>query len=124
MTHVHAKNSPVWDHDGWKMTGLASPARGAKEVTTWHVVMQAGADGPLHKVDRELVVNVLEGTVRVTVEGVDYDIPAGDAFIIPANSKRSVSNPFKERATSLNAVPAEVHVERLDGIPSNAPWLK
>jgi quercetin dioxygenase-like cupin family protein len=86
--------------------------------------MAPGADGPPHRCDRELVVNVLEGTVRVTVDGVNNDIKAGEAFIIPANARRSVSNPGKVVATSLNAVAAGVKTERLDDIPSNTPWLK
>lgn len=124
MTLINAKESPVWDHDGWRMTGLAAPSRGSRELCTWHVVMQPGADGPLHRCDRELVVNVLEGTVRVTVDGIDTDIPAGDAFIIPANSDRKVGNPFEIVAVSLNAVAAGVKTIRLDDIPSNTPWLR
>lgn len=124
MTLIHLKDRPTWDHDGWLMTGLASPSRGSKELCTWHVRMAPGADGPPHRCDRELVVNVLEGTVRVTVDGVNNDIKAGEAFIIPANARRSVSNPGKVVATSLNAVAAGVKTERLDDIPSNTPWLK
>lgn len=123
MTLIRSENSPKWDHDGWLMTGLAAPSRGAKELCTWHVVMQPGADGPLHRCDRELVVNVVQGTVQVEVEGVVTDILAGDAFIIPANAKRKVRNPFDEAAASINVVSAGVKTERLDDVPSNTPWL-
>jgi quercetin dioxygenase-like cupin family protein len=124
VTLIRAKDAPVWDHDGWKMTGLAAPSRGSHQICTWHVVMQPGADGPLHRSDRDIVINVLEGTVRVTVNGVDTDIPAGDAFVIPANSDRKVGNPFAVVAASLNAVAAGVTTIRFDDIPSNTPWLR
>ncbi|MGE0240673.1 MAG: cupin domain-containing protein [Parvibaculaceae bacterium] len=124
MTLIRSQDTPVWDHDGWRMTGLAAPSRGARELCTWHVRMEPGADGPPHRCDRELVVNVLEGIVRVSVDGVDTDIGAGEAFVIPANARRSISNPHKLPAVSLNAVAAGVKVERLDGIASNTPWLR
>ncbi len=124
MTLIRAKDAPTWDHDGWCMTGLASPSRGARELCTWHVRMEPGADGPPHRCDRELVINVLEGIVRVTVDGIETDIRTGEAFIIPANARRSVSNPHKMPATSLNAVAAGVKTERLDDVPSNTPWLR
>jgi quercetin dioxygenase-like cupin family protein len=124
MPVLRSEDMPVWDHDGWAMTGLAAPSRGSKELCTWHVVTEPGGDGPLHRCDRELVINVIEGTIRVTVEGVETDVHAGDAFIIPANAKRSVSNPHSKAAKTINAVPAGVKTERLDDIPSNTPWLR
>ena len=39
------------------------------------------------------MVTVLDGLGRLTIDGVDYDIPAGESIIMPANVPHAVYAP-------------------------------
>ena len=47
--------------------------------------IDAGAAAPEHQHPHEQVVNVLDGTLELTVDGTVYVLPAGSTFIIPPN---------------------------------------
>lgn len=38
-----------------------------------------------HSTPHDAVVNVLDGTVRITIGGDPYDVSAGEALLLPAN---------------------------------------
>jgi quercetin dioxygenase-like cupin family protein/predicted enzyme related to lactoylglutathione lyase len=105
------------------MTGLAAPSRGSAELSTWAVVMEAGATGPEHSVDREQVWTVTAGALAVTCDGRTEQVPAGHTFILPPGLVRRVHAPQH----------AEAHVSmRADGVASipgtegtrELPWAR
>ncbi|MFJ3161372.1 VOC family protein [Streptomyces kanasensis] len=105
------------------MTGLASPGRGSTELSTWTVVMDAGATGPEHSISREQVWTVTAGALEVTCGGRTEKVAAGQTLILPADRLRRIH--ARERA--------EAHVSmRSDGVASvpgtegtrELPWAR
>jgi quercetin dioxygenase-like cupin family protein len=121
---IRAADAPVWDLDGgWRMTGLAAPSRGSSEISAWRVHMEPAAPGPLHRVDHEIVLIVLEGTASVFVEGETFEVPAGDAFIIPAGTERHLTNTADQPCELISVMSAAGRSKRSDGEPSFIPWV-
>ncbi len=63
-------------------------ARFVHSVGTTHswVDIAAGAAAPEHDHPHEQVVNVLDGTLELTVAGTAYVLEAGSTFVIPPNT--------------------------------------
>lgn len=53
------------------------------------VDIDAGASFPEHHHPHEQVVNVLEGTLELTVAGETYTLRPGDVFVIPPHAPHS-----------------------------------
>jgi quercetin dioxygenase-like cupin family protein len=61
----------------------------------------AGTKKPEHSNSYEYVAYVLEGTLRVTIDGRSFDVAAGDSYCVPAGSPYSLE--VLERATVVEA---------------------
>ena len=124
MGLVRSAEAPSWELPGWKMSGLASPSRGSTELSTWRVSIDPNTDGPLHTVDREIVLMVLEGVATVTLEGTAVAIPAGDAFVIPPHTERKLGNAHDTQCELISVMGADGRSVRSDGSPSFIPWAQ
>lgn len=88
-----APTSPLRNDRGFAIR-LVDPSIGATRVDMHVNVLKAGgAQGPyhLHRVS-ENVYYVLEGRVRVRINGVDHELTAGMAGFVPPGVPHSVTN--------------------------------
>ena len=72
------------------VTGLAAPSQGSSELSSWRVRMSAGAEGPMHAVDREQVWMPVRGSFAVTVDGETATVGPGQAAVLPAGVLRQI----------------------------------
>jgi quercetin dioxygenase-like cupin family protein len=119
---IRASEAPSWEQQGWKMQGLAAPSRGSAQLAVWQVHIDPNTDGPLHRVDHDIVFVVIDGAAMITVDGETVDVAAGDAFVIPAGSERKLGNRQSIPCDLINAMPAGAKSERTDGSKSSIPW--
>jgi mannose-6-phosphate isomerase-like protein (cupin superfamily) len=73
---------------------LVNPGIGATQIDLHvNVLTRGGAEGPshLHRTS-ENVYYVLEGKVRVRIDGVDHELTAGMAGFVPPGVPHSVTN--------------------------------
>jgi len=61
----------------------------ASTVSVMHVRLDEGAVVPEHSHHHEQVVNVVEGELELTVEGVAHSITPGKAFVLKPNIPHS-----------------------------------
>src|SRR5690242_11650482 len=73
-----------------RMDSLATPSLGSTELCTWRVTMAAGAEGPVHAIDREQVWMPLTGSLTVTVDGRTEVVDTGQSVILPAGETRQI----------------------------------
>jgi quercetin dioxygenase-like cupin family protein len=104
--------------------GVATPSRGATGVSVIRQGQGPGAANPPHSHDREEVMVVLSGTVRVTAEKEDAELSAGDALIVPANVVHQIETIGETEAEWLLAAPAGVRFLFADGREASPPWSK
>jgi mannose-6-phosphate isomerase-like protein (cupin superfamily) len=76
------------------MIKLVDPDIGAERVDLHLNVIRAGtAPGPYHlHTVAENVYHVLEGRVRIRIDGVDHDAEPGDTVFIPPGVPHSATN--------------------------------
>lgn len=80
---------------------LATPSRGAQEVTVIRQHEIPGGHNPLHHHDREEIMVMLAGAVTVTVETVQETLRPGDTLIVPAQARHQIANAGQEPAEWL-----------------------
>jgi mannose-6-phosphate isomerase-like protein (cupin superfamily) len=102
---IPAANAPTFTLPGIEFTGLAAPSRGATESAVWIVRIAPGTAGAPHQLTREEVFVVLEGRARATVDGTDYELGAGDGFVVPPRTDFSLANPYAESFRAVGVLP-------------------
>ncbi len=105
------------------MLTLASPTTSpAMDVSVWRTELPQGSVGPRHAVDRDQLVVVLSGAIRVEVAGAAYDLGEGDAVKLPAGAVRTVAAVGAAAATTLTVGGPDAHATVGDGDPVPVPW--
>jgi quercetin dioxygenase-like cupin family protein len=67
---------------GVRFTTLASPSKGSRETSVWHVEVHGHADAVTHQVTREEIFVALEGEARATLDHTDMPLHAGETLVL------------------------------------------
>ena len=125
MTVVHSNEIQFIETPGGNVgSGLATPSRGAAEVSVVRQRQQPGGANPAHTHDREEVMVVLAGTVTVTVAGQAHPLGPGDTVIVPPGTDHQVENMGAEAAEWLLVAPAGVRYFHATGEEGAPPWSR
>lgn len=105
-------------------SGVATPSRGAAEVSVIRQRQIPGGANPPHTHDREEVMVLLAGAVTVTVAGAPQPLGPGDALIVPPGTPHAVANTGDRPAEWLLVAPAGVRFFHLSGEEGSPPWAR
>ncbi len=122
MPVIKQTTAPSFELPGLRVTGLASPSRGAKETSVWRLSIAPGTPGVEHSVDREEIFVVLHGQAVATLDGQSHDVRAGDALIVPAHVSFSLANRSTEPFEAIAALPVGGRASMTAGEPFSPPW--
>lgn len=103
---------------------IATPSRGAEDVSIVRQRQQPGGGNPAHFHDREEVMIVTRGSVAVTLGGESVMLGSGDTLIIPAQTAHQLSNAGDDEAEWLLVAPAGVGFFREDGERADPLWAR
>ena len=84
MPIVRSQDAPTFDLQGNRVTGLASPERGATEIMTYKVSLGPDSALPQHRHDHEEVFYLASGSLTAVLDGEEVPVGTGDTAIIPA----------------------------------------
>jgi quercetin dioxygenase-like cupin family protein len=101
---------------------VATPSRGASEVSVIRQRQQPGGSNPPHTHDREEVMVMLLGGIDVTINAETNALTEGDTVIIPAGATHRIVNAGAEPAEWLLIAPAGVRFFHADGAEGTPPW--
>ena len=91
MPVITPQEAPTFETPGAIITGLASPSRGATDVATWRIKLDAGHESPKHSlVDREEVFVVLSGAITARYQDRDETATEGGALIVAPGEEFSL----------------------------------
>ena len=90
MPVLSSHDAPVFDAGGARITGLASPSRGANDVAAWRVEFVPDHPSPRHSLTREETFVVLAGVITARFDDHDETAESGDALIVPAGVEFSL----------------------------------
>jgi quercetin dioxygenase-like cupin family protein len=124
MTTIRLSEARVTETPAATMRTYASPSMpGDVELAVWRTEMASGAAGPLHTVDADQVVVVLEGRLAAEVDGVRHEVAAGDSVVLPAGALRRLHAEDGRLVTLTASTPAvNARVGGADPVP--VPWTR
>ncbi|HUQ05690.1 MAG TPA: cupin domain-containing protein [Kofleriaceae bacterium] len=122
MPIIRSSSAPRFALPGLQVTGLASPSRGARETCMWRLVLAPGTPGALHTVDREEVFVATAGRATVSLGGVEHELSAGDALVVPAGEPFALANPGTEAFEAVVALPVGGRAAMPQGDAFIPPW--
>ena len=124
MPVIPGATAPTFSLPGLVVTGLAAPSRGATETSVWHLVLEPGAPGVEHSMDREEVFVAVAGRALATVGGGEAPLVAGDALVVPAGRRSSLANPSAEPFRAVVALPVGGRASMPGQAPFVPPWAE
>ncbi|CAA9566118.1 MAG: hypothetical protein AVDCRST_MAG73-4190 [uncultured Thermomicrobiales bacterium] len=125
MTVVHGDQLHDIETPGGNAgAGMATPSRGATEVSVIRQRQGPGGINPPHTHDREEVMVLLAGTVTLTVEEEPVALRPGDAAIVPPGTSHKVETTGSEPAQWLIVAPVGVRYFHAGGEEGFPPWSR
>lgn len=107
---------------GAVFTAYANPATGSGELCAWSTRLPAGQPGAEHRISREEVFLVLEGTPRASVDGLETTLAPGDVVVAPADCLLRLDNPGAQDALVWVATSTGLSARMADGSEVSPPW--
>lgn len=115
---------PMETPGGNQTSGIATPGRGAQEISVIRQTQQPGGQNPPHYHDREEVLVLCAGQVQVTVAETTVVLCAGDSLIIPAGVLHHLANAGPAPAEWLLIAAAPVRFFRPNGEELFPEWAR
>ena len=122
--HLVQEDRAVETPNGNAITALATPSRGAGDVSIIRQQQQVGGFNPPHFHDREEVIVVLAGRVTVHTAEETALLGTGDTLIIPARTIHSLENTGDTPAEWLIVATSGVRFFPEDGDEMHPGWAK
>ena len=110
--------------NGNRSGSVATAGHGAREVSVIRQRQRPAGFNPLHYHDREEVLTVLAGSIRVTIDSIAHEISTGDTVIVPAQSAHMIENTGASDAEWLLIAPAGVQFFQADGEQMSPAWAE
>ncbi len=124
MRIIAPEAAPVFNMDGLRVTGLASPRRGAVDCAAWRIEVAPGTPPTMHWVTREEIFIAISGRALVHFGGETHALDAGGAAIIPANAEFALSNPNADVFEAVAVLPVGGQAGMGDAPPFTPPWAE
>jgi quercetin dioxygenase-like cupin family protein len=123
MSHIRLDDARSTVTPAATMRTYASPTTAMPaDVAVWRTEMPAGSSGPLHTVDTDQVVVVVEGRLAAEVDGRGCQVPAGDSLVLPAGAQRRLT--AEDDVVTLTASTPAATARVGEGDPVPVPWTR
>ncbi len=110
--------------NGNAVISIATPSRGAHEVSIVQQIQQPGGFNPEHRHDREEVMVMQSGVVTLLVDGVEHLLEAGDTAIVPAEAAHQITNRNSAPASWMLVAPAGIKFFAATGEQMTPGWAQ
>jgi quercetin dioxygenase-like cupin family protein len=124
MTVVPLARAVTFETPNASMRTYTSPSATGGALAVWRTEMAPGAAGPLHRVDTEQVVVVVDGVMTVELDGTRHTLHPGDSVVLPAGGARRVHNTGSTVLVSVTAAPPGATARVGEAEPVPVPWAR
>ncbi|HEY2794671.1 MAG TPA: cupin domain-containing protein [Micromonosporaceae bacterium] len=122
MPFVRSSDTTLYEIHGTRFHAYAHSGSGASQLAAWITEVPVGTPGTPHTVDREEILRIAGGRVRVVLNGDSADLEPGDVAIVPAGSELRVDNLGPEPAIMWATTSIGLAATMADGSTLNPPW--
>lgn len=124
MPVMTAAQAETHDFDGSRWNAFVAPSRGSRELCAWRAEIPAAAPTSPHRVNKEEVVFVLSGRLRMVHEGCDQVAEAGDALVVPPDTRVHITNVGDDTAVTWVTTSVGFAGVMPDGNTFVPPWVR
>jgi len=98
-----------------------APSRGSTSLCAWRLIVPPNLHGVAHRPTREEVLLVLDGELRITLDGADSTLRPGDVALVPAGSELRVDSGPSGATAWVTTTPG-LEAVMADGTTLTPPW--
>lgn len=124
MPVMPASEAKVHEFDGSRWKAFVAPSRGSSELCAWRAEIPADAKTSPHRVNKEEVLLVLKGRLRMVHEGCDMIAESGDAIVVPPDTEVHITNVGDETAETWVTTSVGFSGTMSDGTVFTPPWVQ
>jgi quercetin dioxygenase-like cupin family protein len=121
MPVISSTDVTTFETHGSRFHSFVSPSRGSDQLCAWRLEVPPGLEGVAHQANRDEVLLVLDGDLRITLDGVQTALRKGDVALVPANSELQVDAGPTGASAWVTTTPGLEAVTR-DGERITPPW--
>ncbi len=122
MPFISAAQASHFELHGAAFVGLASPSRGSTDNAVWMVTLTDSGQAVPHRLSREETLVCIEGRAIATLYGEAFEMTAGSAIVIPADTEFSLRNPHATPFRAVAVLPVGGQVSIAGQAPFTPPW--
>jgi quercetin dioxygenase-like cupin family protein len=120
---IGSTEATTYETHGSRFSSYVAPSRGSSELCAWRLEVPADLEGVAHRPNREEVLLVLDGELRITLDGVHAELHRGDVALVPANSELRV-DAGPDGATAWVTTTPGLEAVMSDGSRITPPWTR
>jgi quercetin dioxygenase-like cupin family protein len=118
-----ASDSEPFEAHGSRFQSYLRTGRGASTLCAWRLEVAPGLEGVLHRPSHEEVLLMLEGQLRVTLDGTTTNVSTGAVVHVPAGAEFKVDG-GPEGAAAWVTTTAGLSATLADGTQLAPPWAQ
>lgn len=121
MPFVRRSDAVSFETHGSRFLSYVSPSKGSTDLCAWQLTIPADLRGVAHRPNREEILLVLDGELRVTLDGRCSALRPGDAVLVPAGSDLRVDAGPQGASAWVTTTPG-LQAVTADGVSISPPW--
>ncbi|MBK3574101.1 cupin domain-containing protein [Streptomyces sp. MBT65] len=122
MPVIRSTEAVTHEIHGARFVSYAHPRTGSKELCAWRGEIPAGTKAPLHTVNHEEILHILDGELVITLDGRTERVAAGDTLIINPGATFGAENPTDRTVITWVTTSIGLEAELADGSRIVPPW--
>ncbi len=123
MPVVRSTDAITFGTHGSTFSSFVSPSRGSQQLCAWRLTVPADLRGVAHRPSREEVLLVLDGELRVTLDGTTSALHPGDVVLVPADAELRVDGGPLGASAWVSTTPG-LEAVTADGTRLAPPWAQ
>jgi quercetin dioxygenase-like cupin family protein len=106
---------------GARFETLASPSLGSEETSVWRLRLEPHTPGVPHRVTREEIFVVIDGSATASLDGAALPLEAGSSFVLPPDVEFALAT-GADRFEAIVCMPVGGQGRLGEGEPFTPPW--
>ncbi len=123
MPVILSTEAKLFEIHGSSFASYVAPSRGSRQLCAWRLDVPADLEGVAHRPNREEVLLVLAGELRVTLDGARATLHEGDVALVVASSELRVDAGPNGASVWVTTTPG-LEAVTSDGSRITPPWAQ
>ena len=123
MPIIQSGDATTFPAHGSIFSSFVSPRQGSQQLCAWKLSVPAGQVGVAHRPSNEEVLLVLDGRLRVTIDGERGPVGPGDVVLIPPGASVTIDGTTVEATAWVTTTPG-LRATLTNGETFSPPWAQ